>query len=202
MDEDNNFQQNVEEFHRIYEQMLSDERWQQSNYLKIIHARLKKLSDDLAESAHITMKNNEANQADENQDLDRALKEQTMQLAYIHLYTSEGKSHEAWERAISYLHQQFVSRSIYSNESYAQSAAQAAPIFLNAGYVAVWVEKSLIFPVEAGHEPKDKLGNPVILLKDRAIQLKNIEFFWNNYTHYTWKDQKLCFSKHVQKILL
>ena len=36
MDGDDNFQQNVEEFHRIYEQMLADERWQQSNYLKII----------------------------------------------------------------------------------------------------------------------------------------------------------------------
>jgi len=202
MDDDDNLQQNIEEFHLIYEQMLADERWQQSNYLKIIHARLQKLSDELAESAHITMKNNKINQADKNQDLERALKEQKMQLVYIHIYTSEGKSHEAWERVISLLHRQFVSRSIYSKESYAQSAAQAAPIFLNAGYVAVWVEKSLIFPVEAGHEPKDKLGNPVILLKDKAILQKNIEFLWNNYTHYTWKNQKLCFSKHVQKILL
>lgn len=202
MDKDDSFHKNVEEFHRIYEQMLADERWQQSNFLKIIHARLQKLSDELAESAHIVLKNNENNQSKDNQDHERTLKEQTMQLVYIHIYTSDGKELEAWERSISHLHRQFVSRSIYSNESHAQSAAQASPIFLNAGYVAVWVEKSLIFPVEAGHELKDKLGNPVILLKDRAIQLKNIEFFWNNYTHYTWQHQKLCFSKHVQKILL
>ena len=82
MDDDDNLQKNTEEFHRIYEQMLSDERWQQSNYLKIIHARLKKLSDDLAESAHITMKNNETNQADKSQERDRVLKEQTMQLVF------------------------------------------------------------------------------------------------------------------------
>ena len=202
MNKDDGFQKNVEEFHRIYEQMLADERWQQSNFLKIIHARLQKLSDELAESAHIAMTNKENNQVDDNQDHERVLKEQTMQLVYIHLYTSDGKELEAWERSISHIHRQFVSRSIYSNESHAQSAAQASPIFINAGYVAVWVEKSFIFPAEDGHELKDKLGNPVILLKDRAIHLQNIEFFWNNYTHYTWKHQKLCFSKHVQKILL
>ena len=202
MNTDDSFHKNVEEFHRIYEQMLADERWQQSNFLKIIHARLQKLSDELAESAHIAMTNKENNQVDDNQDHERVLKEQTMQLVYIHLYTSDGKELEAWERSISHIHRQFVSRSIYSNESHAQSAAQASPIFINAGYVAVWVEKSFIFPAEDGRKLKDKLGNPVILLKDRAIYLQNIEFFWNNYTHYTWKHQKLCFSKHVQKILL
>ncbi len=181
--------------------MLSNEHWEDSPFMKVLHAKLCKVIgdfDDLIGISHLTQ-----NEQVVDKGLERAalFQSQDMQLVYIYLYTSEGKAVDAWERVISNIAKQYISRPIYISEEDVQGAAQFSPILLNAGYVAVWVKKSAIIVEDEAHQIKDKLGKRLITLKDRSVDLKNMEFFWNNYMLYEWKDGALVFKKLVEKIL-
>jgi intracellular multiplication protein IcmQ len=191
----------LQKFHDTYREMLSNEHWQDSPMLKLLHEKLSKVIDefdDLIGIAHSVKADHETEDS-----FDRAahFKSQDMQLIFIYLYTSEGKMLDAWERVLSNISKQYISRPIYASEEDAQGAAQFSPILINAGYVAVWVKKSALIEEDDAHQIKDKLGKRLISLKDRSVNLENMEYFWNNYMLYDWKDGKLVFKRLVEKFL-
>lgn len=186
----------IKKFQQVYNDMLADERWQQSPFLKIMHAKMSMLKEQLenlidSSNPEITDLNTPSTfkQPDDN-----------FQKIYIYLYTSDGKKLDAWQRVVENLDKHYISRPIYENEFDAQHAAIHAPVFFNAGYVGVWVDKKFINKNLDTDDFKDKFGHTLISLKDRAIDLSRIDSFWNNYVQYAWTNSKLTFSKLVERL--
>ena len=123
-----------------------------------------------------------------------------LQKIFIYLYTSDGKKMDSWQRVIANLDKQYISRPIYVDETDAQHAVFHAPITFNAGYVAVWVDKNGINWVSDEDQLKDKYGHTLLSLKDKAVQLDKIDYFWNNFVEYHWVKDKLIFSKQVERL--
>jgi hypothetical protein len=186
----------IKKFQQVYNEMLIDERWQQSPFLKIIHAKMSILKEQLAN----LIENSDAQSIDINTPLSSKAPDDNFQKFFIYLYTAEGKKLDAWQRMVESLDKHYISRPIYENEFDAQYAAIHAPVFFNAGYVGVWVDKKFINTNSDTDDFKDKFGHTLISLKDRAIVLSRIDSFWNNYAQYSWTNSKLTFSKLVERL--
>jgi len=179
----------VKKFYEYYNQILANEGWDKAPFLKIMHAKLLKLKLELDELVGF----------DSQLELERRGETSPQPISdgfiklFIYLYTTEGKKVEAWQRLLANLDKQYISRPIYRHEADAQYAVFNAPVVHNAGYVAVWVEKKFLLEPEVG--PQDKFGHELLMLKDRAVDLTKIDYFWTNTSQYQWKLGKLIFSK-------
>jgi intracellular multiplication protein IcmQ len=196
------YQEYLSKFYILFKQMLANENWQSTPLLKLYHSKLAKLAEEYAASAHILENNAPVEVSKPEEDRHAIFQAKNMQLVYIYLYTSDGKSLDAWGRLVYNLPRNYISRPIYEDEYDVQSAALITPILSNAGYAAVWVDKDAIIRLtEEGEEIKDKLGRPLLTLKDKAVNMQNMEFFWNNFMLYDWKNGALKFSKNAEKII-
>lgn len=195
------FKEYLQKFHDTYREMLSNEHWEDSPFMKVLHAKLSKVIAEFDEIIGVSSSEKIEQVVDDSLEREANYLSQDMRLVYIYLYTSEGKTLAAWERVISNISKQYVSRPIYLVEDDVQGAAQFSPILINAGYIAVWVKSSAIIVEDEAHQIKDKFGKRLITLKDRSVDIKNIEYFWNNYMLYQWKESGLVFKKLVEKIL-
>jgi len=195
------FKEYLQKFHDTYREMLSNEHWEDSPFMKVLHAKLSKVIAEFDEIIGVSSSEKIEQVVDDSLEREANYLSQDMRLVYIYLYTSEGKTLAAWERVISNISKQYVSRPIYLVEDDVQGSAQFSPILINAGYIAVWVKSSAIIVEDEAHQIKDKFGKRLITLKDRSVDIKNIEFFWNNYMLYQWKESGLVFKKLVEKIL-
>lgn len=173
--------------------MLSSEAWDKAVVLRVIRQQLQVLSDKFDKAAL------EAFAPDE---LAAVVTHEEKQLVFISVYASEGKNLEAWQRLIMNLPRQYISRPIYAREEDAQYAARNKGIAMNEGYVAIWVDKSNIMPSSNQlFDLKDKFQHALITLKDRAIDLNNIEFFWVNSIQYTFQNGRLNFLKAIDDFI-
>ena len=162
-----------------------------STFLNLIHKNIVKLSEDFDESV--------LNFYYSQEDVEvKPLEYPNHELVYVSIYCSDGNNLTAWERVILNLPKQYISRPIYVREQDAQKAAKAKPLFINEGYVAVFVDKKSIFEQDSdAFALQDKFGFELLNLKDRAIDLSKIYFFWHNSKQYLFKNQSLIFSKDV-----
>ena len=178
----------VELIHQSMQACLDLPEWQQSNYLKLMHGRLAKIANDLQESINdINASHNDVVQTEGRAHPDE-------QLIFISVYSAFGKMIESWERVIINLPKQYVSRPIYLHEKDAQYAARFKGVLQNEAYVSVWVKKTDI--IDTGML-KDKFNRTLISLKDKAINLANIEYFWNVSIRYKWQNTQLIRDKQV-----
>lgn len=180
----------LKKFQETYNELLANEGWEKVPFLKIMHAKLLKLKLELDDLMGLTP---ETPSLQDHQSPQAELSSDNLLKLYIYLYTTEGKRLEAWQRLLANLDKQYISRPIYRNEVDAQYAVFNAPVMHNAGYVAVWVDKKFLLEAENG--PRDKFGHELLMLKDRAIDLAKIEYFWTNSSQYQWKLGKLNFLK-------
>ena len=124
------------------------------------------------------------------------------QLVYISVYSAEGKNLDTWQRVLLNLPKQYVSRPIYAKEEDAQYAARNKGLATNEGYVAIWVEKNdILSNSDQLFDLKDKFNHSLITLKDRAIDIKNMDYFWVNSNQYILKNSRLIFSKSVDDFI-
>lgn len=178
----------VELIQQTIKECLELPEWQRSNYLKLMHGRLEKIANDLQDSInHLTASNSDSIQTEVRDHSDE-------QLVFISLYSAFGKSIEAWERVVMNLPKQYVSRSVYLNEKDAQYAARYKGLLQNEAYISIWVKKANV--INTGIL-KDKFSRLLITLKDRAVILENIEYFWNASVRYKWQKNHLIRDRQV-----
>lgn len=178
----------VKAFQQLIKECLELPDWQQSNYLKLMHGRLEKVAKDLQEAI------DEASGNKSKQTVTVVRDRSNDQLVYVSIYSAFGRSMEAWERVVMNLPKQYVSRPIYLSEKDAQYAARFKGIPQNEAYVAIWVKKTDIINLGT---LKDKFDRLLITLKDRAISLENIDFFWNASIRYVWQNNHLIRDKEL-----
>lgn len=180
--------------------LLAEKDWEQANYLKIMREELEKIYTTFNALASQVYAETSMH-LDEKYD-SLSFDKSNHQLVYINLYSAEGENLDSWQRIIMNLPKQFITRAIYENEVDAQDAIKLAPVFTNAAYVAIWVEKSSILHVDTLPVQMDKSGHRLINLRDRAVHLNKIEFFWHNMAQYHWVDNGLDFMGTVDGLIV
>lgn len=190
----------VQKVQEIMNQLLTEKDWEQASYLKILRQELEKIY-----STFNTLANQVYSQVNEETEA-RAqflnFDKSNFQLVYISIYSSEGENLDAWQRILFNLPKQFITRAIYENEYDVQDAIKQAPVFVNAAYVAVWVDKNAILSTEGFPPQLDKIGHQLLNLRDRSVQLNKIDYFWNNMSKYRWINDGLDFLENVNEMLI
>lgn len=161
--------------------------WDESNFLRVIGKNLreirKKFSEQINELSIPAGK-------DIFQTSPAALKAGEQEV-FIGLYSNEGNNLQAWERILSNLSRQVVSRPIYANEKDIIYFIKEKENKVNEAYVVARINQEDILELPVDKIPRDKFGKPLILLKDRALLLENIVRFTHLSTHYDYLKGRL-----------
>lgn len=162
--------------------------WNQSNFLRLISKSLIKLRDELAVYQTDSTKPNEpvysqlANRV--------ALRAGQIEV-FIALYSSDGFNMFSWERILVNLPSQMISRSIYAKEDDVKEMIRSKANKINEAYVSVFINQSDIMTLQPDKMLFDKLGKPLLSLKDKSMSLKNINRFVHLSGEYQYSNGRL-----------
>ncbi|AHE67908.1 Dot/Icm secretion system protein IcmQ [Legionella oakridgensis] len=152
--------------------------WEESNFLRVIGKNLREIREHFASQVQTSGQGKEkiashlANRI--------ALRSGQREI-FVALYSSSGSSLSSWERIITNLPGQMISRPIYANEKDVKEIIGTKENKVNEGYVSIYVSQTDILPTSPEKTPTDKLGKPLLTLKDRALKLENL----NRFIHMT-----------------
>jgi intracellular multiplication protein IcmQ len=167
---------------KALDKALADGPWEDSNFLRVIAKNLKKIRDDFANEI-ISAK---AERANARTSLTPRVAQRTdQQEVYVSLYTTGGGVPQAWERVIANLPRQIISRPVYANEEDVQQLIKSKENKINEAYVAIFINQSDILNPATDKIPKDRFGKPLLMLKDKAIDLLNVNRFVHSSGDYT-----------------
>lgn len=150
--------------------------WEESNFLKTIGANLCSIRDKF-----INVLGEMPNLENGIPRVGRHHEDEVHQEVFIALYSSEGNNMQAWERILSNLPRQIISRPVYADESGVQSIIKTKTNKINEAYVAIGISQSSILNLPQDKIPIDKLGNPLLSIKDRSLNMENI----SRFVHYS-----------------
>jgi intracellular multiplication protein IcmQ len=107
------------------------------------------------------------------------------------LYAFDGSSLQSWERILQHLPNQVVSRPVYENEEDVIASIRSKSNRINEAYASIYVDPQYILPQPAEKIPVDKLGKPLLALKDKAINLDNVDVFVHQSGTYRFASGRL-----------
>jgi intracellular multiplication protein IcmQ len=93
---------------------------------------------------------------------------------YISLYQAQGAELAKWLAVINSLIAHNISRPIYKNEADVQAVLRTKLNRQNDAYVVAQVRLANLMPLPKDKPPVDRMGHPLLLLRENAIQLENI----------------------------
>lgn len=172
--------------------MLEHGSWGGSAILRALGKKLQSIHDefesDVEAGRQAALKAGGASQARTPSD--------TQQEVFVALYSSDGTNLAVWERLLSNLPRQSVSRPVYAHEEDVKRAMNAASNRLNEGYVAIYVDRTSILTMPAEKISKDKSGTELLTLKDDALKLKQLTRFVHLKNVYTYQ------QGHLKKVVM
>ncbi|KTD75540.1 Dot/Icm secretion system protein IcmQ [Legionella waltersii] len=148
--------------------------WEKSNFLKVIGKNLVEVRDRFV--SRIGSINQAKLQGDSNL-ANRVALRAGQQEIFISLYSSDGSNIQSWERIVANLPNQIISRPIYPDEEGVKDIIKTKDNKLNEAYVAIYINQLDILALHPDKAPADKLGKPLLSLKDKSINLENISRF-------------------------
>ncbi|RAP35939.1 MULTISPECIES: Dot/Icm secretion system protein IcmQ [Legionella] len=151
--------------------------WEESNFLRVIGKNLREIRDSYNRSLENGKPKNNSNATL----LNRVALRSGQQEVFIALYSSEGNSMQSWERILANLPRQVISRPIYADEENVKFIIKSKENKMNESYISIFINQSDILPLSSDKIPQDKFGKPLLTLKDRSINLENI----NRFVHYS-----------------
>lgn len=175
MDDDNTLKQAKKTLQALDEALLAGP-WNETSFIVVVGKKVKQIRDDLA--AKIAKFEQDETSAPEYL-AHRAHLSASHKLVYVSLYSLEGVNVGSWERIIANLPRQIVSRPIYAQEEDVQNIIKTKDKKINEAYVSLYVDQADILELSTDKIPLDKLGKPMMTLKDNAINLQNIEYFYH-----------------------
>lgn len=178
--------QQIESILQTFDTVLQDETWDKSNFLRVIAKNIREIRDNFEKQA---VGDNKV-QADGHLANRIALRSGQQEI-YISLYSSDGGNLLAWEKIINNLPKQTTSRPIYANERDIREAIKHKINPVNEAYVAVYINQSALLVLHEDKVPLDKLGKPLLSLKDKAVELDNIIRFVHDSGIYQWRAGRL-----------
>ncbi len=193
---DNGVKQKAEKLLHALDEAIGRGSWDETNFVFIIGKRLKAMRDNLAAQLKEAGEDITSSSAF----LSRQLAMQsTLKQVYVSLYSNEGVNLQSWERIIANLPRQLVSRPVYANEEDIQAIIKTKEKKINEGYVSLFIDEASIITMSADKVPVDKLNKPMLVLKDNAINLDNINFFVHLSGSYRYIRGRLVKINQVEK---
>lgn len=165
----------MDENDEVYQQVLKslDEAlqegpWDKSLFLRATGKKLLELRNNFANEIGLAEVDSAKKSAQQTDEIAPGTAE-----VYILLYSAEGNNLKRWQNLLSNLENYSVSRPIYRNEDDIKKLIRTKASKANDAYACVRVKESQILPAEA----KDRLGNSLLNLPERAIQISNLTRF-------------------------
>lgn len=168
--------------------LIRSGRWDESNFLKVIGKKLNQCRHDFLQEVggvhhqQPMMFSHLAN---------RVALRSGQQEVFVALYASDGSNLKAWERIIANLPKQIVSRPVYADEDQVNTMIKTKERKDNEAYVAIYIHRSDLLSVSADKVPHDKLGQALLVLKDDAIHLDRLLFFYHSSGRYDYVEGRL-----------
>ena len=162
--------------------------WDDSNFLRVIGKNLQQIRDDFAKEVAA---GKEERIQEQSSLTNRVSEDPNQQEVYVSLYTTGGSVLQTWERVIANLPRQIISRPVYANEEDLQRVIKSKENPVNEAFVAIYINQSDILSVAADKIPLDRFGKPLMMLKDKAINLLNISRFVHSSGVYTLQKGRL-----------
>lgn len=148
--------------------------WDQSNFLRVVGKNLIEIRDgfltQLGASSHAQLKA-------ESHLANRIALRSGQQEIFISLYSADGANLQSWERIVSNLPRQIISRPIYADEEDVKAIIKIKENKINEAYVGIYVNQSDLLTLSAEKSSIDKLGKTLLALKDKTLSLENISRF-------------------------
>lgn len=172
------------------DEALDKAPWTASTFLTIIGKKLRLLRDEVAESIDGNPREAKNGATPSSQELaDEG--SVNMKTLYVSLYAIDGSNIQSWESILKHLPSQVTSRPVYENEEDIVACIRSKSNRMNEAYVAVGVDSRHILAQPLEKISFDKLGKPLLLLKDKAIHLDNVGVFVHQTGSYQFINGRL-----------
>lgn len=179
----------------VLDDAIQEDSWEKSRLLNAVGQRLqgmraafKQKIDEVYGSSQTTT-SHLAN---------RVALRQGQQLIYVSLYSVDGSILNSWERIVYNLSKQVVSRPIYSVEGDVKAMIRSKANPKNEAYVSVYVAVEDILSPPPDKVVRDKLGQGLLSLKDKALQLENLVKFFHESGIYHYQNGRLIREGDMQ----
>jgi intracellular multiplication protein IcmQ len=148
--------------------------WEQSTFLRVIGKNLIEIRDDFLKQLGA---GSQSQLKAESHLANRIALRSGQQEVFVSLYSSDGTNIQSWERIVSNLPRQMISRPIYADEEDVKAVLKTKENKQNEAYVAIYINQSDILPLAQDKASVDKLGKVLLSLKDKSLNLDNISRF-------------------------
>lgn len=186
----------TQEILKVLDDLLEQGPWDSSNFLTLIGKKLRDIRDNFALHTNNTGKKNGQLTSDLASRM--ALRSGQIEI-FILLYSSSGNQINSWNQIVNNLPRQVVSRPVYSSEDDVKEMIRTKVNPQNEAYVSVYIRKEDILEVAPDKIPYDKLGKPLLILKNHAIKLDNIHQFIHTSGFYTYAGGRLIKSSSNER---
>lgn len=148
--------------------------WEQSNFLRALGKNLNDIRENFVNQLGARTK---AQIQAETKLANRMALRSGQQEVFVSLYSTDGTNLQSWERIVANLPGQMISRPIYTCEDHVKALIKMKENKQNEAYLGIFINQSSIISLPSDKALADKLGNPLLTLKDRTLDLDNISRF-------------------------
>lgn len=180
--------QKAEALLKALNEAIADGAWDETNFISIVFKRLNAMRDAL--ESQLAQLDEEPENSTSFLARQMAM-QSTLKQVFVGLYSIEGVNLQAWERIVANLRRQMVSRPVYEKEEDIQAIIKTKDKKINEAYVSIYVDPQSILTLNRDKVPVDKLGKSMLVLKDNAINLENIDYFMHLSGKYRYIRGKL-----------
>lgn len=166
------------------DEALAQGEWAASSFLVQIGKKLKQLRDDFAKA----QTDDDPNLQNTSINSEKMTTHQRAEMVkvFIALYAFNGGILQSWERVIANLPTQVISRPVYAVEDDLIANFRAKTKSVNDAYVSVYINPTDILERSTEKSSVDKLGKPLLSIKNNAVQLSNLSEFKHQSGTYSY----------------
>ena len=158
------------------DEALENAPWGASTFLSLIGKKLQNIRDDVFENLENNTSESSQGYSKQNQQTS-AERYANMKKIFVALYAFDGSNLASWERILQHLPEQVISRAVYENEEDVVACIRSKSNRVNEAYVTIYIDPQSILTQQPEKIPVDKLGKPLLVLKDKAINLEHVDVF-------------------------
>lgn len=183
MSEDELSKQQVEEIGAALDRVVDDLPWEQSVFLSALGKKFAQIRDEFKRDVGL----DEHALEKKNSEKERFKLAEGQLEVFISLYNAQGNDLSHWSRIIGNLTNQSVSRPTYDAMKDVKEMIRSKNNINNEGFVSVYITREDLLKLPDERQPKDKLGHPLLVLKERAITHDKIRKFYHVSGIYEYK---------------
>lgn len=156
------------------DEAINNGPWDQSNFLRAIGKNLNDIRENFVNQ--LDTRTRQQIKADTHLANRMALRS-GQQEVFVSLYSADGTNLQSWEKIVANLPRQMISRPIYANEENVRELIKTKENKQNEAYLGIYINQTDIIPLSPDKALSDKLGNALLTLKDKTLDLENISRF-------------------------